>query len=101
MLEFMKKYRAITSTILSGFDRIVFRGILRTIAYPDGMKKHLSYQDVPRRAQIPRTKILICGRCGQYGRDGHFYLHDKILSVPYVVSVFLVFLLQWPELGLL
>jgi len=43
MLEFMKKYREIPSAILSGFGRIVFRGVLRSIAYPDGMKKHLSY----------------------------------------------------------
>jgi len=49
MREFMRKYRQSASTILSGFDRIVFRGILRSIVYPDGMKKHLSRQDVPRR----------------------------------------------------
>ncbi len=49
MLEFMQKYRDKASSILSGFDRIVFRGLLRSIVHPDGMKRHLSRCDVPRR----------------------------------------------------
>lgn len=49
MHEFMKKYHHITSSVLSGFDRIVFRGVLRSISFPDGMKRHLSQKDVPRR----------------------------------------------------
>jgi len=35
MLEFMKKYGEISSAILSGFNRIVFRGVLRSIARED------------------------------------------------------------------
>lgn len=49
MLEFIRKYREKTSFTLSGFDRVVFRGLLRSIVHPDGMKKHLSRCDVPRR----------------------------------------------------
>ena len=49
MLEFIRKYRDKTSSILSGFDRIVFRGLLRSLVYPEGMRKHLSRRDVPRR----------------------------------------------------
>lgn len=49
MLEFIRKYRNKTTSVLSGFDRIVFRGLLRSIVYPDGMKRHLSRRDVPRR----------------------------------------------------
>jgi len=49
MLEFIQKYRDKTSSVLSGFDRIVFRGLLRSIVHPEGMKKHLSRCDVPRR----------------------------------------------------
>lgn len=49
MLEFIRKYREKTSFVLSGFDRVVFRGLLRSIVHPDGMIKHLSRCDVPRR----------------------------------------------------
>lgn len=49
MLEFIRKYREKTSFILSGFDRVVFRGLLRSIVHPEGMIKHLSRCDVPRR----------------------------------------------------
>lgn len=62
MLEFMKKYQEITSSVLSGFDRIVFRGILRSISFPDGMKRHLSQKDVPRRkfgAHVEKTTAAL------------------------------------------
>jgi len=49
MCKFIEKYRDKTSSVLSGFDRIVFRGLLRSLVYPEGMKKHLSRRDVPRR----------------------------------------------------
>lgn len=58
MRKFMEKYAGIASSVLSGFDRLVFRGYLRSIVHPEGMKRHLSYQDVPRRlfgAHVEKT----------------------------------------------
>ena len=49
MLHFMEKFRDRASVVLNGFDRIVFRGILRGLMHPDGMRRHLSRKDVPRR----------------------------------------------------
>lgn len=49
MHEFIQKYREKATAVLSGFDRIVFRGLLRSLAFLDGMKRHLSQKDVPRR----------------------------------------------------
>jgi len=49
MLHFTRKYAEKITGILSGFDRVVFRGILRTLMYLDGMRRHLSRADVPRR----------------------------------------------------
>jgi hypothetical protein len=49
MLQFIEKYRDRASSVLNGFDRIVFRGILRGLMHPDGMRLHLSIKDVPRR----------------------------------------------------
>lgn len=49
MLDFTRKYGEKIVGILSGFDRVVFRGILRSLMYLKGMKRHLSRSDVPRR----------------------------------------------------
>lgn len=49
MLHFTRKYGEKITGILSGFDRVVFRGVLRTLMYLDGMRRHLSRSDVPRR----------------------------------------------------
>ncbi|HPO13437.1 MAG TPA: hypothetical protein PLI09_08335 [Candidatus Hydrogenedentes bacterium] len=49
MLQFIEKYREKAIAVLNGFDRIVFRGILRGLMHPDGMRLHLSRKDVPRR----------------------------------------------------
>ncbi len=49
MLEFVRKYREKASVVLNGFDRIVSRGVLRGLIHPDGMRRHLSFKDVPRR----------------------------------------------------
>ena len=49
MLHFTRKYADKITSALSGFDRVVFRGVLRTLMYIGGMKQHLSRRDVPRR----------------------------------------------------
>src|SRR5713226_6485584 len=41
MTEFTSKYAASIAGALSGFDRLVFRGSLRKIAYPFGVEGYL------------------------------------------------------------
>jgi hypothetical protein len=46
MHEFIAKHRDKIIGTLSGFDRLVFRGTLRTITFPDGMRHYLHANDV-------------------------------------------------------
>jgi hypothetical protein len=46
MHEFIAKHRDEITGTLSGFDRLVFRGTLRTISFPDGMRHYLHANDV-------------------------------------------------------
>jgi hypothetical protein len=48
--QFMKKYRDKASSLLSGFGRIVFRGLLRLLMYYEGMAEYWSRQGMPHRA---------------------------------------------------
>lgn len=41
MDKFIMKHRDEITGVLSGFDRIVFRGSLRALSYPEGMKRYL------------------------------------------------------------
>ena len=47
MTEFTSKYAGSIAGTLSGFDRLVFRGSLRKIAYPFGMEGYLWANQVP------------------------------------------------------
>lgn len=47
MREFTAKYNTSIAGVLSGFDRLVFRGSLRKIAYPFGMQGYLWANQVP------------------------------------------------------
>lgn len=46
MLKFIASHQDQISGVLSGFDRLVFRGTLRSIAYAAGMQQYLSSNDV-------------------------------------------------------
>ena len=46
MREFIAKHRDKITGLLSGFDRLVFRGTLRSISFPDGMRHYLHANDV-------------------------------------------------------
>jgi hypothetical protein len=46
VLKFIANYPDQISGVLSGFDRLVFRGTLRSIAHAAGMKQYLSSNDV-------------------------------------------------------
>jgi hypothetical protein len=41
MKEFIAKHEDQIAAVLSGFDRLVFRGTLRSISYPEGMMRYL------------------------------------------------------------
>jgi hypothetical protein len=41
MQEFIAKHQEKIAGTLSGFDRLVFRGHLRSIGHPDGMMSYL------------------------------------------------------------
>ena len=46
MHEFIAQHRDQVTGTLSGFDRLVFRGTLRSIAYAEGMQHYLHHNDV-------------------------------------------------------
>src|SRR5258708_8647586 len=46
MKEFIAKHKEEIAGVLSGFDRLVFRGTLRSISYPEGMMGYLSGHSV-------------------------------------------------------
>jgi hypothetical protein len=49
MVKIVQKFRKEIAGVLSGFDRLVFRGSLRGMSYVEGMKRYLSRAAVPRR----------------------------------------------------
>ena len=46
MHEFIARFRDKIAATLSGFDRLVFRGTLRSLSFPDGLRHHLHANDV-------------------------------------------------------
>ena len=46
MLEFIADHHDEISGVVSGFDRLVFRGTLRSIAYAAGRNRYLSSNEV-------------------------------------------------------
>ena len=46
MKRFIARYRSVITGVLSGFDRLVFRGTIRRIAYADGLGKFLNWRGV-------------------------------------------------------
>ena len=50
MKTFLQKHAASVTGILSGFDRLVFRGSLREISYAEGMRRYLSQAGVLLKA---------------------------------------------------
>jgi hypothetical protein len=45
--KFIANHQGQISGVLSGFDRLVFRGTLRSIAYAMGMNQYLSSNEIP------------------------------------------------------
>lgn len=75
MKRFIAKYADKITGVLSGFDRLVFRGTIRRICYVDGLKgllwkRHVLLKDFGRYAQglTNRLKEASCRRAGELGR---------------------------------
>ena len=49
MQKFLSRFGSLVSGVLSGFDRLVFRGMLRRLCYPEGLEGFLAYRDVCRK----------------------------------------------------
>ena len=47
MEQFIKQHSDCTLGVLEGFDRVLFRGTLRSLCYPDGVNKFLAAKGVP------------------------------------------------------
>jgi hypothetical protein len=83
MQEFIAKHREQLAGVLSGFDRLLFRGTLRSISYPKGMMRYLWAQQVrltdfgkhvqqvsDRLKQACKAKAEALGRAVQYLASG-------------------------------
>jgi hypothetical protein len=64
MKEFLQKFGAAVIGILSGFDRVVFRGTLRNMAFQDGLMLYLSvnkilFKDAGRHFQAVSERVKV------------------------------------------
>ncbi len=62
--EFIAKHQEEITGVLSGFDRLVFRGTLRPISYPEGMMGYLSGNNV-RLTSFGRHVLQVSERLKQ------------------------------------
>ena len=75
MNSFVQKHRADVIGVLSGFDRLVFRGTVRYIAYVDGMRaflaaNHVLLKDFGKFAEqttthVKRASLAVAERAGR------------------------------------
>jgi hypothetical protein len=47
--KFLSRFGSLVSGVLSGFDRLIFRGHLRRLCYPQGLEGFLAYRDICRK----------------------------------------------------
>ena len=47
MHSFLAKFAAVVRGVLSGFDRLFFRGTLRNLAHPHGLQGYLWFHRIP------------------------------------------------------
>lgn len=78
MHEFTARYAHQIQGVLSGFDRLVFRGSLCKIAYPFGMQGYLWAKQVPMTRfgahvndSVARGVSLIFPKASKPGRPAH------------------------------
>ena len=49
MQKFLSRFGSLVSGVLSGFDRLIFRGYLRRLCYAQGLEGFLAYRDICRK----------------------------------------------------
>jgi hypothetical protein len=83
---FIQKHAALITGILSGFDRLVFRGTIRGLAYVDGMRKYLSHSGILLKdfgdhavATTARVKTAATACAAEFGRP-NIYLESARTS---------------------
>ena len=64
MKEFIAKHREEIAGVLRGFDRLIFRGTLRSISYPEGMMGYLWAKQV-RLTEFGRHVLRVSARLKQ------------------------------------
>jgi hypothetical protein len=76
MLSFLTKFAAVVRGVLSGFDRLFFRGSLRTLSYTEGMQHYLSanhilLKDFARHSQEVTARLTEASlrQAQQLGRE--------------------------------
>jgi hypothetical protein len=47
--RFLSRFGSLVSGVLSGFDRLIFRGHLRRLCYPQGLEGFLAYRNICRK----------------------------------------------------
>jgi len=79
MNQFIMKHQDEISGVLSGYDRMVFRGALRALSYPEGMKHYLwatQVRLVKFGAHVhqvsERVKEAVRGQAEAVGRPVHY-----------------------------
>jgi hypothetical protein len=79
MDQFIMKHRDEIAGVLSGFDRIVFRGWLRSLSYPEGMKGYLWANQVRlvdfgthAHEVSERVKAAVRAQAAEMGRPEHY-----------------------------
>src|SRR5258708_34435841 len=79
MKEFIAKHRDEIAGVLSGFDRLIFRGTLRSLAYVAGMERYLTMnkgllKDFGRHAQHISQRLKVASRAEgrRLGRPGQY-----------------------------
>ena len=85
MREFIAKHRDKITAVLSGFDRLVFRGTLRSIGFPDGMRHYLHANDVLLKdfgSHVERVsnqlKDALLGKAQALGRPAQYLPSSQV-----------------------
>src|SRR5271165_3256485 len=89
MLSFLNKFATVVRGVLSGFDRLFFRGTLRNLAYTHGLHRYLDvhrilYKDFAQHAQEVTNRLheaslrqaLQLGREVRYLNSSHVRKED-------------------------
>jgi hypothetical protein len=58
MQAFVQRHQAVVTGVLQGFDRVLFRGTLRSISYGDGVDRFLGAQKVKYQDFVPFVQRL-------------------------------------------